>query len=76
MDTRVFRSLLCVVYAMDHGLFITHSARHLEYERAIVVCYFTDDSWPQYRLLDHGYNIAAMTLGPAAMLCVGFCTAT
>jgi len=43
-------------------------AMHLQYERAIVVCYFTDDSWRKCRLLDHGYNAVAMTLGPTAML--------
>jgi len=34
----------------------------------------TDESWRKCRLLDHGYNAVAMTLGPAAMLCPGFCT--
>ena len=41
---------------------------------AIVVCYITDDSWHKCRLLDHGYNVVAMTLALAAMLCLGFCT--
>jgi len=41
---------------------------------AFVVCYITDDSWRQCRLLDHGYSAVAMTLGPAAMLCPRFCT--
>jgi len=43
-------------------------------QRVSVVCYITDDSWRKCRLLDHGYNAVAMTLGPAAMLCPGFCT--
>ena len=63
IDTRAFRSLLRVVYT-----------RHLQYEHAIVVCYIMDDSWRKCRLLDHGYNAVAMTLGPATMLCPGFCT--
>ena len=41
---------------------------------AIVVCYITDDSWRKCRLLDHGYNAVAMTVGPATMLCPVFCT--
>ena len=40
----------------------------------IVVCYNTDDSWRKCRLLHHGYKAVAVTLGPAAMLCTGFCT--
>jgi len=45
-------------------------------ERAIVVCYITDDSWRKCHLLDHGYKAVAMTLEPAAMLCAGCCTLT
>jgi hypothetical protein len=67
MDTRAFHSLLRVVYALPKV------QGTLQYERAIVVCYITDDSWRKCRLLDHGYNSVAMTLGPAAMLYLGFC---
>jgi len=41
---------------------------------AIVICYITDASWRKCRLLDHGYNAVAITLGPAAILCPVFCT--
>ena len=64
----------CILFYSPRCLCITHSARHLQYERTIVVCYITDDSWRKCRLLDHGYNTVSMTLGPAAMLCPGFCT--
>jgi hypothetical protein len=45
---------------------ITHIARHLQYERAVVVCSLTDDSWRKCRLLDHGYNAVAVTHGPGS----------
>jgi len=32
------------------------------------------DSWRKCRLLHHGYNAVTITLGPAAILCLGFCT--
>jgi hypothetical protein len=65
IDTRVFLSLLRVVYG-------TCSTRNcLLYHGCNAV---TDESWRKCRLLDHGYNSVAMTLGPAAMLCPGFCT--
>jgi len=64
----------CIPFSSPRCVRITHSARHLQYECAIVVCYIMDDSWSKCRLLDHGYNTVAMTLGPAAMLCSGFCT--
>jgi hypothetical protein len=35
----------CIPFPSPRCLCITHSARHLQYERAIVVCYITDDSW-------------------------------
>jgi len=64
----------CIPFPSPRCLCVIHSAGHLQYERAIVVCYITDDSWRKCRLLDHGYNAIAMTPGPAAMLCPGFCT--
>jgi len=45
-----------IPFSSRRCLCITHSARHLQYEPAFVVCYFTDDSWRKCRLLDHGYN--------------------
>jgi hypothetical protein len=64
----------CIPFSSPRCLCITHSSRHLQYECAIVICYIMDDSWRKCRLLDHGYNAVAMTLGSAAMLCSGFCT--
>ena len=64
----------CIPFSSPRCLCVTQRARHLQYERAIVVCYITDDSWLKSRLLDYGYNAVAMTVGPAAMLCPGFCT--
>jgi hypothetical protein len=64
----------CIPFYSPRCLCITHGARHLQYKRAIVVCYVTDDSWCKRHLLDHVCNAVAMTLGPAAMLCPGFCT--
>jgi len=80
MDTRAFRSLLRVVYALPtaQGTYSTNAQLSSAISRmtlgANVVCYITDDSWRKCRLLDHGYNAIEMTPGPAAMLCPGFCT--
>jgi len=64
---------LCVTHSTGHRSF-SIGAGHLQYERTMVVCYITDDSWRKCCLLDHGYNAIAMTPEPAAMLCPGFCT--
>ena len=74
----------CIPFTSPRCVCITHSASVVCYIRdirlswmtlgAIVVCYITDDSWRKCRLLDHGYNAVAMTLGSAAMLCPVFCT--
>jgi hypothetical protein len=64
----------CIPFSSTRCLCVTQRARHLQHERAIVVCYITGDCWCKCRLLDHRYNDVAMTLGPAAMLCPGFCT--
>jgi len=74
----------CIPFASPRCVCIIHSARHFNAQvssatsrmtlGAIVVCYITDDCWRKCRLLDHGYNAVAMTLGPAAMLCPVFCT--
>jgi len=72
MDTRAFRSVLRVVYALPtvQGTCSTRNCRLLYHGYNAV----TEESWRKCRLLDHGYNSVAMTLGPAAMLCPGFCT--
>jgi hypothetical protein len=66
----------CSTFTSPRCLCISHSARHFNGQvssatwrtilGAFVVCYITDDSWRKCRLLDHGYNAVAMTLGPAA----------
>jgi len=52
----------CIPFSSPRCLHMTHSARHLQYKRAIVICYITDNSWRKCHLLDHEYNAVAMTL--------------
>ena len=69
--TLAFLSLLRVVYALSTAQDTsTRKCCLLHHGHRAVA----DDFWRKCRLLDHGYNAVAMTLGPAAMLCPGFCT--
>jgi len=65
--TRTFHSLLRIVYALPtaQGNCSTNA------QLSSVLSRMTRSA---SRLLDHGYNAVAMTLGLAAMLCPGFCT--
>jgi len=51
----------CIPFPSSRCLCVTHSAGHLQYERAIVVCYITDDSWRKCRLLYHGWLLAQVS---------------
>jgi hypothetical protein len=68
--THAFRSLLRVVYALP----TVQDKCRLQHHG--LLAQMSDDSWRKCRLLHHGYNAAAMTLGPAAILCPGFRTSS